>query len=92
MARAPIIGPIWALGEALHPDVYLFWTGDGVVISRITRRAAESYRAVVKHRLLLWDKYPVNDAWHAPHRTRHRPCPRPLRVVDGYRQPHVRGE
>lgn len=56
-----------ALGEALHPDVYLFWTGDGVVISRITRRAAESYRAVVKHRLLLWDNYPVNDAWHALH-------------------------
>jgi hypothetical protein len=50
-----------ALGRDLHPDVYVFWTGDGVVTARITRRAAAAYKSVVKHRLFLWDNYPVND-------------------------------
>lgn len=49
------------LGRELHPEVYVFWTGDGVVTPRITRRAAESYKSLVKHRLILWDNYPVND-------------------------------
>ncbi len=49
------------LGHDLHPDVYVFWTGDSVVTPRITRVAAESYRGLVKHRLFLWDNYPVND-------------------------------
>lgn len=50
-----------ALGCHMHPDVYIFWNGDSVVTPRITRVAAESYRRVVKHRLFLWDNYPVND-------------------------------
>jgi len=50
-----------ALAEEMSPDVYVFWTGDGVVTPRITRRAAESYKSIVKHRLILWDNYPVND-------------------------------
>ncbi len=49
------------LARNLHSDVYVFWTGDGVVTSRITRTAAESYKSIVKHRLFLWDNYPVND-------------------------------
>jgi hypothetical protein len=49
------------LGRDLRPDVYVFWTGDGVVTPRISRSAAQSYRGVVKHRLFLWDNYPVND-------------------------------
>lgn len=50
-----------ALAREVHPEVYVFWTGDGVVTPRITRRAAESYKRVVQHRLILWDNYPVND-------------------------------
>jgi|YNPNPStandDraft_1061719.scaffolds.fasta_scaffold14111_2 hypothetical protein len=50
-----------ALAREVHPEVYVFWTGDGVVTPRITRRAAESYKRVVRHRLILWDNYPVND-------------------------------
>lgn len=48
------------LARELHRDVYVFWTGDAVV-GRITRKAAESYRGVVGHRLFIWDNYPVND-------------------------------
>lgn len=51
-----------ALGRELQPDVYVFWTGDKVAGARITRRAAESYKKIVNHRLFLWDNYPVNDA------------------------------
>lgn len=48
------------LARDLDPDVFVFWTGNAVV-GEITRAAAESYRAVVKHHLFLWDNYPVND-------------------------------
>ena len=48
------------LAKELDPDVYLFWTGDSVV-GDITRGAADTYKAVSKHRLFLWDNYPVND-------------------------------
>lgn len=50
-----------ALGGALHPDIYVFWTGDEIFTRRITRRAADSYKRVVGHRLFLWDNYPDND-------------------------------
>lgn len=49
------------LAGELHPEVYVFWTGDGVVTPRVTRTAAESYKGIVRHRLFLWDNYPVND-------------------------------
>jgi len=50
-----------ALGRSLDPEVYLFWTGDGVVTPRITRTCAAAYRKIVNHRLIIWDNYPVND-------------------------------
>jgi hypothetical protein len=49
------------LARELHPDIYVIWTGPGVVTGRITREAAESYRKTVGHRLIIWDNYPVND-------------------------------
>jgi hypothetical protein len=50
-----------ALGRGLDPEVYVFWTGDGVVTPRITRTCADAYRKIVNHRLIIWDNYPVND-------------------------------
>ncbi len=55
-----------ALAELMHPEVYLFWTGDGVV-GNITREGAETYRGFAKLRIVLWDNYPVNDAHQAMH-------------------------
>ncbi len=49
------------LGNDLNPDVYVFWTGDATVTRRITVVAAESFKTAVRHRLFLWDNYPVND-------------------------------
>jgi hypothetical protein len=49
------------LARDLHPEIYLFWTGDAVVTPHITRTAAERYRERSGHRLIIWDNYPVND-------------------------------
>lgn len=71
-----IVCPTWYWGDGTDPkyrpyletmareldkEVYLFWTGDHVVTSRITRGCTETYKGIVKHRLILWDNYPVND-------------------------------
>lgn len=56
-----------ALGAGLHPEVYLFWTGDSVVPMQITTAAAGGYKSVVNHRLILWENYPVNDGAHTLH-------------------------
>jgi len=50
------------LAKALDEDAYVFWTGPGVVTPTIPRSAAEAYKRCVKHRLFIWDNYPVNDA------------------------------
>lgn len=50
-----------ALSRTLHPDIYIFWTGDGVVTLRITRSCAETYRKIVGRKMIIWDNYPVND-------------------------------
>jgi hyaluronoglucosaminidase len=54
-------GYLATIRGALDPDVRVFWTGDAVVTPRITRRAADGYRAAVGHELVIWDNYPVND-------------------------------
>jgi len=54
------------LARELDRDVYLFWTGDAVV-GQISRKAAQTYRDVSRHRLFLWDNYPVNDAQPTMH-------------------------
>ncbi len=48
------------LARELDKDVYVFWTGEAVV-GKVTRKAAEKFRSIVKHRVILWDNYPVND-------------------------------
>lgn len=50
-----------AVAKDLHPDIYVFWNGDAIVTPRVTRVAAQSFKRVVRHRLFLWDNYPVND-------------------------------
>ena len=57
-AHAAYLG---ALSRALDERVRVFWTGDGVVTPRITRAAAERYRAAIGRRMVIWDNYPCND-------------------------------
>lgn len=72
------------LAEHLHPDVYCFWTGDSVV-GRITRAGAEAFKSRLKHRLILWDNYPVNDQHPTMHLGPVTGRDRDLcEVIDGY--------
>lgn len=49
------------LAEQLHQDVYIFWTGPVVESPTITVAQATRYKTLIKHRVILWDNYPVND-------------------------------
>jgi len=49
------------LGESLPATVACFWTGPSVVPQRITLPHVRKIRRRVKHPVLLWDNYPVND-------------------------------
>lgn len=49
------------INKSLDPDIYVFWTGDSSITPKITRKAAESYKAAVGHKLFIWDNYPCND-------------------------------
>jgi hypothetical protein len=55
-----------ALAPALDKDVYLFWTG-GEVVGDIHRGDAETFKQISKHRVFLWDNYPVNDSKQTMH-------------------------
>jgi hypothetical protein len=54
------------LARELDQDIYVFWTGDAVV-GNVTRAAAEKFRGLVRHRVFLWDNYPVNDGHPTMH-------------------------
>jgi hyaluronoglucosaminidase len=49
------------LGEYLPSNVACFWTGPSVVSKRIHLSHVQEIAERLKHRLLLWDNYPVND-------------------------------
>lgn len=50
------------LAQELHQDVYVFWTGDAVVPEFMTYECAAVYKSIVKHRMIIWENYPVNDS------------------------------
>ena len=45
----------------LPPSVACFWTGPAIVSKSITLAHVRQIARRVKHRLILWDNYPVND-------------------------------
>lgn len=49
------------IAKEMNPEVYCFWTGN-YCVGEIRRPAAESYKRMIGHRLIIWDNYPVNDA------------------------------
>jgi hypothetical protein len=58
----PVYRPyLETLASELNSEVYIFWTGPFVVPKHITLKEAESYHDIVKHRIILWENYPVND-------------------------------
>ncbi|MES2379309.1 MAG: beta-N-acetylglucosaminidase domain-containing protein [Bacteroidota bacterium] len=55
------------IAKILDKDVYVFWTGKSVLPTTITVADAEAFKNIVKHRMILWDNYPCNDAWKTMH-------------------------
>ena len=55
------------LAEKLNPEVFLFWTGPEECSLTITVEDAEAFRALSKHRIFIWDNYPVNDHFPTMH-------------------------
>jgi len=49
------------MAEQLPPSVACCWTGPKVVCNKITLADARRVARRIKHRLILWDDYPVND-------------------------------
>lgn len=49
------------LGQYLPSNVACFWTGPAVVSKRISLSHVQRIKRRLRHPLLLWDNYPVND-------------------------------
>jgi hypothetical protein len=49
------------LAAKLNAEVYLFWTGPETCPLTITTEAAQTFKTLARHRLFIWDNYPVND-------------------------------
>ena len=53
-----------AMADMLDPDAFVFWTGEKTVSPTVTADDVRKYKAVVRHRMILWDNYPVNDFYN----------------------------
>ena len=49
------------LAESLDKDIFVFWVGYHTVSPEISVEDVLRYKEVVKHEMILWDNYPVND-------------------------------
>jgi len=49
------------LGEKLHPDIKIMWTGRKVCSPLITPQDAQAFGKAIRRKPFIWDNYPVND-------------------------------
>ena len=49
------------LATSLDKDIFVFWVGEYTVSPEISVEDVLRYKEVVKHEMILWDNYPVND-------------------------------
>jgi hyaluronoglucosaminidase len=58
---APFSDYLHELGEGLHPEIDVFYTGREVCAPTITVDEALAFAKVVRRKPLIWDNYPAND-------------------------------
>ncbi|MDQ3458512.1 MAG: protein O-GlcNAcase [Deinococcota bacterium] len=58
---APFSPYLHELGERLHPDIDIFYTGPQVCSSRVLASDAAAFARAARRPPLIWDNYPVND-------------------------------
>lgn len=58
---APFGNYLRVLGERLHPDIDIFYTGPQICTPTIAAADAAAFAQVVHRAPVIWDNYPVND-------------------------------
>lgn len=58
---APFSSYIHELGEGMHPDIDIFYTGSDVCVPEISEKDTEDFAEAAKRHPLIWDNFPVND-------------------------------
>ena len=64
--RAPFSAYTHELGDGLHADIGVFYTGSEVCAETITAADARAFGEAIQRLPLIWDNYPVNDLAMAP--------------------------
>ena len=54
------------LGEKLHPEIEVLWTGPQVCSQNLDPNNAKTVTTSLKRQITFWDNYPVNDASMQP--------------------------
>ncbi len=49
------------LGEQVHKEIPLFWTGEDTAIEEITHQQTKNWGNLLERKPLIWDNFPVND-------------------------------
>lgn len=52
---------ITTIGEKLHPEIMVFWTGPEVCSPSISVEDARKFAGWIRRKPFVWDNYPVND-------------------------------
>lgn len=73
------------IGEHMHPDIGMFWTGDDVCSAEITVADAQEVEKMLRRKPFVWDNYPVNDMFPW------RPLLAPVKGRDARLAPAVSG-
>lgn len=58
---APFGNYLRVLGEGLHPNIGIFYTGPQICSPTISTADVEEFARVARRAPLIWDNYPVND-------------------------------
>lgn len=58
---APFSPYIFELGQKLHPDIMIMYTGTQVCSKEISAKDAIKFGEAIGRKPLIWDNYPVND-------------------------------
>lgn len=54
------------LGDKLHPEIEVFWTGPQVCSEKLDLNNAKTVATSLNRQIIFWDNYPVNDASMQP--------------------------
>jgi hyaluronoglucosaminidase len=57
----PFSSYIYEIGNGLHPEIDIFYTGADITTPTISEQDAKQFADAVNRKPIIWDNYPVND-------------------------------